>query len=195
MELRQCKEGDVVKVYHDRNGYLTSDVQTMQERITTATVVAMRRDGVVLLGWSDPEGEGEGVPAMAVNTISSSQFGYDKYLQGGYHWGFYTTETLVIAENLTTTTVNTKRVKCMDASGTSDLTIGRTYEVVKELTHDYIVVGNSGAHAYYLKRRFQPVSDKVVEPATPAAPTPPSPPPFDFDAYNGIKHIRKVHLP
>ncbi len=194
MELRQCKEGDVVKVYHDRNGYLTSDVQTMQERITTATVVAIA-PGSILLGWSDPEGEGVPARVWDKDSLVVGQMGYDKFIQGGYAWGFYADPSLVIAENLTTTTVNTKRVECMDASGTSDLTIGRTYEVVKELTHDYIVVGNSGAHAYYLKRRFQPVSDKVVEPATSTAPTSPSPPPFDFDAYNGIKHIRKVHLP
>ncbi len=194
MELGQCREGDVVKVYHDRNGYLTSDVQTMPERITTATVVAVSLYRI-LLGWSDPDGEDVPACVWDKEVMSSNEMGYHKFIQGGYAWGFYTERSLVIAERITTTTVSTKRVKCMDDSGTSDLTIGKEYEVVSEMTHDYLVVGNSGGQAYYLKKRFQPVSDKVVEPATPAAPTLPPPPPFDFDAYNGIKHIRKVHLP
>lgn len=92
----------------------------------------------------------------------------------------------------------TKRVKCVVNSGTSDLTIGKTYEVVSENDHDYLVVDDTGTQAFYVKKRFEVVSDQVVEPTTQAAPIsppPPQDPPFDFDAYNGTKPLRKVHIP
>lgn len=91
-----------------------------------------------------------------------------------------------------------KRVRCV-APLTGHLTTGKVYEVVNVLSQDYEVRDDTGNTDLYIKSRFVPVyDDAVVEPATKEAPTlpaPPQDPPFDFDAYNGIKPLRKVHIP
>lgn len=93
----------------------------------------------------------------------------------------------------------TKRVRCVDNSmADTELTLDKVYDVVSEMSSDYKVIDDMGRETYFLKKRFVPVSNEVVESATQAAPTlpaPPQDPPFDFDAYNGIKNIRKVHIP
>lgn len=84
----------------------------------------------------------------------------------------------------------TKKVKCIDANGTSRLISGKVYEVISESDTSYVIQDEQQEGGWY-KERFEVVEEgqpattnqPVVQPTTATT----EPPPFDWDAYNGIK--------
>ncbi len=96
----------------------------------------------------------------------------------------------VKADDFDVVKATAKKVKCIEATGTSRLISGKVYEVISESDTSYVIHDEQEAGGWY-KERFE-----VVDEGQPAATNQPTvqptvattqPPPFDWDAYNGIK--------